>query len=189
MYDLLRGMRVLEAASFVAAPSCTLHLQQMGAEIVRIDQIGGGPDFKRWPLSPSEQRMVHGFAWVATQVATPDQPAGWAERLDLAGRLGEGELLVDTLALDPAVRWFVRNSNTPKARASLARALTRDWQADQSLSDEMLDMVRDQFRQFTDERVAPFAHAWHLADDLIPDSLNTAVGRIVIARGLLGPQM
>ena len=32
-------------------------------------------------------------------------------------------------------------------------------------------MVRDQFRQFSDERVAPFAHAWHLADALIPDEL------------------
>ena len=35
----------------------------------------------------------------------------------------------------------------------------------------MLDMVRDQFRQFTDERIAPHAHAWHLADALIPDEI------------------
>ena len=52
MYDLLKGMRVVEAASFIAAPSCTLHMAQMGAEIIRIDQVGGGPDFHRWPLSP-----------------------------------------------------------------------------------------------------------------------------------------
>ena len=59
MYDLLRGMRVVEAASFIAAPSCSLHLLQMGAEIIRIDQIGGGPDFKRWPLSPSEAQSLY----------------------------------------------------------------------------------------------------------------------------------
>ena len=52
MYDLLKGMRVVEAASFIAAPSCTLHMAQMGAEVIRIDQLGGGPDFHRWPLSP-----------------------------------------------------------------------------------------------------------------------------------------
>lgn len=53
MYDLLNGMRVVEAASFIAAPSCALHLAQLGAEVIRIDQIGGGPDFRRWPLSPA----------------------------------------------------------------------------------------------------------------------------------------
>lgn len=49
MYRLLEGLRVVEAASFIAAPSCALHLGQMGAEIIRIDPIGGGPDFTRWP--------------------------------------------------------------------------------------------------------------------------------------------
>ena len=51
MYPLLSGMRVVEAASFIAAPSCALHLLQMGAEVIRIDQAGGGPDFNRWPLA------------------------------------------------------------------------------------------------------------------------------------------
>jgi len=48
-YDLLSDLRVVEAASFIAAPTCGLHLMQMGAEVIRIDQIGGGPDFGRWP--------------------------------------------------------------------------------------------------------------------------------------------
>jgi 2-methylfumaryl-CoA isomerase len=52
MYDLLTGMRVVEAAAFIAGPSCGLHLAQMGAEVIRIDQIGGGPDFRRWPRAP-----------------------------------------------------------------------------------------------------------------------------------------
>ena len=51
-YDLLKGLRVVEGASFIAAPSCGLHLLQMGAEVIRFDPIGGGPDFNRWPLSP-----------------------------------------------------------------------------------------------------------------------------------------
>lgn len=59
MYALLNGMRVVEAASFIAAPSCALHLQQMGADVVRIDQIGGGPDFSRWPLAPDDGQSLY----------------------------------------------------------------------------------------------------------------------------------
>lgn len=52
MYCLLKGLRIVECASFIAAPSCALHLRQLGAEVIRIDPIGGGPDFRRWPVSP-----------------------------------------------------------------------------------------------------------------------------------------
>src|SRR6478752_2927963 len=51
MYDLLKGLRVVEGAAFVAAPTCGLYLAQMGAEVIRFDAIGGGPDFRRWPLA------------------------------------------------------------------------------------------------------------------------------------------
>lgn len=53
MYDFLQGLRIVEGASFIAAPSCGLHLAQMGAEVIRFDTIGGGPDFDRWPLAPN----------------------------------------------------------------------------------------------------------------------------------------
>jgi 2-methylfumaryl-CoA isomerase len=52
MYDLLPNLRVVEGSSFVASPLCGLYLAQMGAEVIRFDMIGGGPDFRRWPLSP-----------------------------------------------------------------------------------------------------------------------------------------
>jgi Acyl-CoA dehydrogenases len=35
------------------------------------------------------------------------------------------------------------------------------------LGDE-LEMIRDQFRRFADEKVVPFAHEWHLKDEFIP---------------------
>jgi 2-methylfumaryl-CoA isomerase len=53
MYDLLSGLTVIEASSFVASPTAGLYLAQMGAEVIRIDQTGGGPDFRRWPRGPS----------------------------------------------------------------------------------------------------------------------------------------
>ena len=52
MYDLLKGLRVVEGAAFVAGPTCGLYLAQLGAEVIRFDNIGGGPDFRRWPLTP-----------------------------------------------------------------------------------------------------------------------------------------
>ncbi len=49
MYPLLNGLSIIEASSFVASPTAGLYLAQMGAEVIRVDQIGGGPDFNRWP--------------------------------------------------------------------------------------------------------------------------------------------
>ena len=57
MYDLLKGLRVVEGAAFVAAPTCGLYLAQMGAEVIRFDNIGGGPDFRRWPLAPNGESL------------------------------------------------------------------------------------------------------------------------------------
>ena len=51
MYDLLKGLRVIEGAAFIAGPSCGLYLAQMGAEVIRFDAIGGGPDARRWPVA------------------------------------------------------------------------------------------------------------------------------------------
>lgn len=53
MYSLLSGLSIIEASSFVASPSAGLYLAQMGAEVIRVDQIGGGPDFNRWPKAPN----------------------------------------------------------------------------------------------------------------------------------------
>ena len=41
MYKLLQGLRVVEGAAFIAGPSCTMHMAQMGAEVIRFDNIGG----------------------------------------------------------------------------------------------------------------------------------------------------
>jgi 2-methylfumaryl-CoA isomerase len=53
----LAGMRVVELASFVAAPLGAMTLRQLGAEVVRVDLPGGGPDIMRWPLSPEGVSM------------------------------------------------------------------------------------------------------------------------------------
>ncbi|MDR7093107.1 CoA transferase [Hydrogenophaga laconesensis] len=51
MNAILSGMRVVEAAAFVAAPLGGMTLAQMGADVIRIDPLGGGLDHKRWPVT------------------------------------------------------------------------------------------------------------------------------------------
>ena len=57
MYQLLGGLSVIEASSFVASPTAGLYLAQMGAEVIRVDQIGGGPDYRRWPVTPANDSL------------------------------------------------------------------------------------------------------------------------------------
>ncbi|WP_439567056.1 CoA transferase [Sphingopyxis sp.] len=57
MYDLLNGLSVIEASSFVASPTAGLYCAQMGAEVIRVDQIGGGPDFRRWPVTEGNDSL------------------------------------------------------------------------------------------------------------------------------------
>lgn len=49
--NLLEGLRVVEAAAFVAAPLGGMTLAQMGAEVIRIDALHGGLDHRRWPIA------------------------------------------------------------------------------------------------------------------------------------------
>jgi 2-methylfumaryl-CoA isomerase len=49
----LAGLRIIEVSSFVAAPLGGMTLAQLGAEVVRIDPLGGAPDTTRWPLAPN----------------------------------------------------------------------------------------------------------------------------------------
>jgi 2-methylfumaryl-CoA isomerase len=48
---ILSGLRVVEAAAFVAAPLGGMTLAQMGADVIRIDTLGGGLDYRRWPVT------------------------------------------------------------------------------------------------------------------------------------------
>jgi 2-methylfumaryl-CoA isomerase len=48
---ILEGMRVVEGSAFVAAPLGGMTLAQNGADVIRFDQIGGGLDSQRWPLT------------------------------------------------------------------------------------------------------------------------------------------
>jgi (2S)-methylsuccinyl-CoA dehydrogenase len=101
--------------------------------------------------------------------------------------LGAEEAAAD-LQADGAVRWFLDNGNSLETRAALAARLGDGWRPDESLGDETLDMVRDQFRRFSDNRIAPHAHAWHLADVLIPDTVVAEMAALGVFGVCIAPE-
>ncbi len=86
-----------------------------------------------------------------------------------AARLGD--LGVAVTLEHPAIDRLCATGNTAAARARLAELMRdnagRATVGDPGLDDE-LDMIREQFRRFADDRVVPHAHEWHLQDALIP---------------------
>ncbi|WP_420569367.1 acyl-CoA dehydrogenase family protein [Thalassovita sp.] len=79
---------------------------------------------------------------------------------------------IDVSALDTdAIDTLVSGGNTPAARKRLVE-LMQEQSANitvgaTGLEDE-LEMIREQFRRYAVEKVEPFAHEWHLNDELIP---------------------
>ncbi|MFA9230082.1 MAG: acyl-CoA dehydrogenase family protein [Microgenomates group bacterium] len=70
-----------------------------------------------------------------------------------------------------AAATLMEQGNTTAARSQLV-TLMRDNHGRATFGttglDEELEMIRDQFRRFADEKVVPHAHGWHLRDELIP---------------------
>ena len=54
---ILEGFRLVEGSAFVAAPLGGMTLAQLGADVIRFDQIGGGLDYQRWPLAADGQSL------------------------------------------------------------------------------------------------------------------------------------
>jgi 2-methylfumaryl-CoA isomerase len=54
---ILDGFALVEGSAFVAAPLGGMTLAQLGADVIRFDQIGGGLDYQRWPLAADGQSL------------------------------------------------------------------------------------------------------------------------------------
>ncbi len=50
MQGVLTGLRVIELSAFVAAPLGGAVMAAMGADVIRVDPLGGGIDAHRWPV-------------------------------------------------------------------------------------------------------------------------------------------
>ncbi|MDB9703436.1 acyl-CoA dehydrogenase family protein [Rhodospirillales bacterium] len=82
--------------------------------------------------------------------------------------LGVSDDALHTFISDADVQALMAQGNTEPVRARIAALIEDNHFGAPGLSDETLDMVRDQFRRFAEEQVTPYAHNWHLKDELIP---------------------
>ena len=73
--------------------------------------------------------------------------------------------------MNPAVMTLTQQANSQAARMRLVELMQQNAghaTVGAAGLDEELEMIRAQFRRFSDEKVAPHAHDWHLKDQLIP---------------------
>jgi (2S)-methylsuccinyl-CoA dehydrogenase len=119
-------------------------------------------------------QLASGVAMSQNEIARPADLGVGAAARDLAGH--------------PAVQAFLDNGNSAANRVDLARRLAEGWRPDETLGDETLDMIRDQFRRFADERVAPQAHRWHLEDELIPDEIVREMSELGVFGVCIAPE-
>ena len=114
---------------------------------------------------------------------------GFAEYLaQLAGgiAMSQNEIIrPDDFGLDAqaeALRRHAREWAGPdggaEARRMLVDHLLDGRRISDTLGDEDLDQIRAQMRRFSDTHVAPHAHRWHLADDLIPMDIIEKLGAL-----------
>ena len=127
----LDGLTILEVSSFIAAPLGGLTLAQLGADVIRIDPVGGGPDLGRWPLAPSGTSLY----WTALNKGK--------RSVTLNFREAEGRRLLGDLVA----------ASGPGGGIVLTNA-RREWLAYSSLSRIRPDLIHLQIQGHRDGRTA-----------------------------------
>jgi len=151
-----------------------------------------------------EQHLVHGLAWVATYAEALREVADWARALSDKGAFGEtDQLLAKLVAAEyaaqlaggvpmtqvesirpadfgvdaPSVPLSITQDEKTRLAVLLREARGRATLENTNLDDDF-EMIRDQFRKFADAEIAPFAHEWHLKDELIPIEILQHMGEL-----------
>lgn len=148
---------------------------------------------------------VAALASLANWAKTAESQGGYTELDELVLKIGFGEYLAQLLngvamsqneivrpaefdlpaalsafSSTPAVQTFIEQGNSAGNRKDLVDALVKGERPNESLSDETVDMMREQIRSFVRERITPNAHQWHLADELIPMEVVTEMAEMGI---------
>ncbi len=165
----LSGLRVVEGSAFVAAPLGGLTLAQLGADVIRFDRIGGGIDYRRWPVVGDDVSLY----WAGLNKGKR------SIALDLSRP--EGRELAVALVTAPGDDAGVFLSNFPE----------RGWLADSSLRERRRDLVYVNIVGNPDETTAvdytvnaASGIAYATGPEGSPDPLNNAVPAWDIATGL-----
>ncbi|MGE2690721.1 CoA transferase [Mycolicibacterium pulveris] len=87
----LAGVRVVEISSFVAVPLAGMTLAQLGAEVIRVDPLGGAADYRRWPVTADGESIY----WAGLNKGKRSVAADM--------RSSEGQQLVQRLIADSGI--------------------------------------------------------------------------------------
>jgi len=124
----LAGLRVVEVSTFVAAPLGGMTLAQLGAEVVRVDPLGGAPDHTRWPLAESGTSLY----WTGLNKAKR------SIAVDL--RSAAGQELVTRLVTDSG----------PDGGIVLTNSVGRGWLGYRALAERRPDLIHLQIEGHPD---------------------------------------
>ncbi|MBE9607044.1 CoA transferase [Acetobacteraceae bacterium H6797] len=119
MSTILRGMRIVEVSAFIAAPLGGMTLAQLGAEVIRIDPIGGNIDYRRWPLSPSGASLY----WASLNKGK--------RSVSLALNTPEGQEIARALITQPGEESGILLTNLPAS----------GWMSHEALSAHRADLI------------------------------------------------
>ncbi|MBR1139312.1 MAG: CoA transferase [Bradyrhizobium sp.] len=60
---IFHGLKVLDCASFIAAPAAATVLSDFGADVIKIEPPGAGDPYRNLPNLPGYPRSEHNYAW------------------------------------------------------------------------------------------------------------------------------
>jgi (2S)-methylsuccinyl-CoA dehydrogenase len=89
-----------------------------------------------------------------------------------------------TARVAPAVEHLIATGNTAARRARLVELIRQQHDATVGACglEDTLDSIRDEMRKFADDRVAPYAQAWHLKNSYIPLDVITQMSELGVFR-------
>src|SRR6516165_562986 len=61
---IFEGLKVLDCASFIAAPAAATVLSDFGADVIKIEPPGAGDPYRNLPKLPGYPACEHNFAWL-----------------------------------------------------------------------------------------------------------------------------
>jgi 2-methylfumaryl-CoA isomerase len=125
---MLDGLRIVEISSFVAAPLCGMTLAQLGADVIRVDPLGGAADHERWPLAPSGESLL----WTGMNKGK--------RSITVDFRAKAGREIIGRLAAEAGI--------------VVTNVVGRDWLSYESLSKVRADLIHLQIEGHPDGRPA-----------------------------------
>lgn len=119
MTGILAGLRIVEGSAFIAAPLGGMTLAQLGADVIRFDDIEGGLDNDRWPIT-KQGRSIY---WAGLNKGKR------SIAVDL--RKPEGRELLTALIASPGDGAGIFSTNMP----------ARGWLAYEALAKRRADLI------------------------------------------------